>query len=104
MTDCRRGRIWPLLSLLLLLSHCGYDPAGQPIQIDPRCQSAVDNDPKVKEMQAYGAGAPANYGLTHLRELSDARQAANTRCLRALGVLPPGGVERPRAPAPSPLF
>ena len=104
MTNRRRGHAWPLLSLLLLVSACDFDPAGQSVQIDPRCQSAVDNDPKVKELQANSAGAPANFGLTHLRDLSDARQAANLRCLKALGVVPQGGVERPRAPTPSPLF
>jgi hypothetical protein len=104
MTDRRRGHAWPLLSLLLLVSACDYDPAGQSIQIDPRCQSAVDNDPKVKELQANSAGTPANFGLTHLSELSDARQAANSRCLKALGVIPQGGVERRRAPTGSPLF
>jgi hypothetical protein len=103
MTDRRRGHAWPLLFLLLLVSACDFDPAGQSIQIDPRCQSAVDNDPKVKELQANSAGALANFGLTHLSALSDARQAANSRCLKALGAIRQGGVERPRAPTSSPM-
>jgi hypothetical protein len=104
MTDRLRGHAWKPLFLLLLVSACGFDPAGQSIPIDPRCQSAVDNDPKVKQLQADSAGSPASFGLTHLRDLSDARQAANSRCLKALGAIPQGGVERPRAPTASPLF
>ena len=78
-----------LLLGVLLLSACA--PRDTPEVA--ACRAEVDADPEVRLLIAKGAGSP-----TFLAENQDtlraARQRASLTCLRARGVIQPGGVER----------
>ena len=78
------------LALLALLAACAPEP---PIERD--CDKAADNDPAVKLLIMKGLGNPYIQETTQ-DELKAARQQARLACLRSRGLVPPGGVERPR--------
>ena len=78
------------LALLALLAACAPET---PIERD--CDKAADNDPTVKLLIMKGLGNPYIQGTTH-GELKAAEQQARLACLRRRGLVPPGGVERPR--------
>ena len=86
----------PLLALLpLLLSLGGCAQGNSPQAI---CERVVNADPRVSLLRSEQAGSPwllANeQGPLHYAEAQ-----ARLRCLRAHGVLPPGGVQA-KEPAP----
>lgn len=92
------------LASLVLIAACDVQPTGEQVKTDPRCATEIDSDPQVRELRADSAGSIGTYQLTHLRELADAKQDANLRCLRARGLVTGGGVERVKAPTGVPLF
>lgn len=85
------------LALAALLGGCGSDATAQGRAEDPSgvCDAAVNEDQTVRDMRARSAGTDS-YALLHHDDLNDAIRDARTRCLRARGLIPPGGVERPR--------
>jgi hypothetical protein len=94
------------LSLLLsaaLLAGCASDPLS-PRADAPVCRAEVNNDPTVRELTAQSAGSPSNFALINKQELADARRQAELNCMRAKGLLPPGGVEPIKPVWYKPLF
>lgn len=81
-----------LLAACLLLASCAsHDPPE--VQA---CKAYASDDPEVKRLTAINAGSESFQAQQGQQELVDARQQAVLRCLRARGLAPPGGVERPR--------
>ena len=60
------------------------------------CKAQVSDDPEVKRLIAINAGSESFQAQQGQQELTDARQQALLRCLRARGLAPAGGVEQPR--------
>ena len=79
------------LALLALLAACGAPEP--PVERD--CDKAADNDPAVKLLIMKGLGNPYIQETTQ-DELKAAKQQARLACLRSRGLVPPGGVERPK--------
>ncbi len=82
----------------LALGGCGMfgGPAAPPRSPDEvACAAQADDDPTVKQMILKGVGNPV-YLAEGQDALKAARQDARLRCLRARGVVRPGGVERQR--------
>lgn len=79
------------LAALLALSACTAT-SGQ-LTDQQACERQANEDPVVKDMLLKAAGSP-HYLLDEQDEIRAARQAATLRCLRARGVIRPGGVER----------
>lgn len=79
--------------LLLTVSACADDRA--PIGTQERaCQDAADNDPGI---QRERFAVIANGGASATMALERKRTDLITACLRGKGVLPQGGVQRPRS-------
>jgi hypothetical protein len=70
-------------------------PSGVPPADVAFCQHQAEDAPKVKEMEMIGLGN-VNYAASNQLELRQAKQDALMGCLRGRGVIPPGGVERPK--------
>lgn len=82
-----------VLCLGLLLAACG-GPSG-PLTDEQACARQANDDPAVRDLLMKGAGSET-FALENQRRLSAARQDATVACLRARGVIRPGGVERQR--------
>ena len=79
------------VAVCLLLAACASNdpPAVQ------ACKAQANDDPEIRHLIAASAGS-GSFALNHQYELRDLRQQATLRCLRARGLAPPGGVEKPR--------
>ncbi len=87
-------KLLALLALLAPLAACGLSDS--PVASIPSgCQDQVYNDPQVKDLLMKSAGS-AGFARNHENELQAAKQDATTRCLQAKGLVPSGGVERPK--------
>ncbi len=81
-----------LVAASLLLAACAHSNDPPAVQA---CRAQANDDPEVRLLVSIGAGT-APFALNHQYELRDARQQAMLRCLRARGLAPPGGVEKPK--------
>ena len=83
----------------LLVSACGSSPsANMSTPLSPQeqaCASQADQDPALQEARAISAGR-LDWRWKHATEIEQLKRDAITRCLRARGLAPRGGVERPR--------
>ena len=81
---------------LVLLSACGLG-GGNASTPQVQCEQEAENDPAVLAIYSRTNGA-YTYPFGVHEDLVRAKQAATTRCLRAKGLAPPGGVQavRPR--------
>lgn len=77
------------LLALLLLSAC----AARDTPDAAACRAEAEGDPDVRALILKGAGSPT-FLAEHQENLKAARQRATLACLRARGVIRPGGVER----------
>ncbi len=68
-----------------------------PMTDQQACEKQANDDPVVKLMIMKGAGT-THYMIEHQDELKAARQDAVLNCLRARGLVAPGGVERVKKP------
>ena len=80
-----------LLAGLLALTACA--PATAPMTDQDACARQANDDPVVKELIIRGAGNP-HFQMEGQDQLRAARQDAALACLRARGLVRPGGVER----------
>ncbi len=86
------------LVLLVLLGGCSSGPPPAPRSPEEEaCARQANEDPVVRDMQAKAAGN-LDWQWQNGNRIRMARQDATTRCLRARGLAPMGGVERPRQP------
>ena len=60
------------------------------------CARQANDDPQVADIVRKGAGTDS-YRWDNEKKLAQAKQDATLRCLRARGLAPKGGVERPRS-------
>lgn len=85
--------------LPVLLASCGdFGPkivAGPVSPQEEACATQADQDPALKEARAISAGQ-SNWQFQHGPEMEQLKRDAITRCLKARGLLPRGGVERAR--------
>ena len=82
------------LTLALLLAGCSGGAApGTPEQA---CAAQASEDPAIKELMMKAAGSQ-QFEWDNAERIRLARRDATLRCLRARGLAPAGGVERPRA-------
>ena len=83
----------------LWLGGCGdASPAIVSAPVTPQeqaCAAQADQDPALKEARAISAGQ-SNWEFQHEPEMRQLTRDAITRCLRARGLMPRGGVERLR--------
>ena len=88
-----------LLPVALLLSACGSSaPAPVPAPLSPQeqaCAAQADQDPALQEARGISAGR-LDWQWQHETQMTQVKRDAITRCLRARGLAPRGGVERPR--------
>ena len=80
-----------VLALALLAAGCSRGPTDNSPQA--ACARQADNDPVVADIVRRGAGTEF-YRWDNEKKLAQAKQDATTRCLRARGLAPRGGVER----------
>lgn len=89
----------PALLLTLLISACGgSSPATVSAPLSPQeeaCASQANQDPALQEARAISAGR-LDWQWQHGPEMEQIKRDAVTRCLKARGLMPRGGVERPR--------
>ncbi len=78
-----------LPALVLALAACASTPPSP----ERACESAANDDPKVKAIIIKGAGNP-HAQLEDQDLLRAAKQDATLACLRSRGLIPRGGVER----------
>ena len=76
----------------LLLGGCAGREGGPPEEV---CARQANDDPAVRALIIKGAGNE-NFQATSQRQLREAKQDAALNCLRARGLAPKGGVERPK--------
>jgi hypothetical protein len=94
---------WPLL-LALALAGCGsgYVARTEPAA-PPECRREANDDPTVRDLRMKMAGTSwwrANYQ----DDLAFAEHEALLKCMRRIGLLPPGGVEPVKQLWYGPLF
>ena len=80
------------LPALLLLGACaahGPDPA----TAQGQCEEQAWHDPAVEKLVNNSGSTSQDIKLRALMDLPAARKRASTKCLQALGLAPPGGVE-----------
>lgn len=90
--------IGPVLLMSGLLAACGGSAGVASAPASPQeqaCVAQADQDPALKEARAIAAGR-LDWEYQHEPEMRQLRRDAITRCLRARGLAPRGGVERPR--------
>ena len=88
----------PALLALLLLASCGSSPAITPMPLTPQeeaCNAQADKDPALEEARGIAAGR-LDWQWQNGPEMRQIRRDAITRCLKARGLMPRGGVERER--------
>lgn len=89
----------PTLVGLLLLASCGQSgPAIVAAPVSPQeeaCAAQADQDPALAEARGVAAGQ-LDWQWQHGPEMEQIKRDAITRCLKARGLLPRGGVERAR--------
>ena len=87
----------PVVLLLgVLLAGCAKDaPAGSP---QTECEQQAENDPRVAEIYQRSNGTYTMVGYPAHRELLMVKREAFVRCMRAKGLLPPGGVQAVQPP------
>ncbi len=78
-----------ILLLLLLMSACATQ---DPPEV-AACKAEANEDPEVKSLLLKGAGSP-DFLAENQDNVKAARQRATLACLRARGIIRPGGVER----------
>jgi hypothetical protein len=83
------------LIVALLLAGCAA--ATTPPTPQAACEREAQDDPVVRDMRMKGAGSPS-YLAWEQERMRIAVQEATLRCLRARGIIRPGGVERPKPP------
>lgn len=85
------------LGALLLLAACtAAGPSKAPLgAAEDACASQADADPAVKADLGKAAGT-LDWQWQHSGQIRQAKRDAITKCLRARGLAPRGGVERPR--------
>ena len=85
------------LLALLLLAACSATPAplADRSPQERACETQADQDPAVRQTLGIAAGN-LNWQWQHTSEINQAKRDAVTRCLRARGLAPRGGVEKPR--------
>jgi hypothetical protein len=94
---------WPLV-VALSLAGCssGYVAQTEP-PAPPQCQQEANGDPTVRALRMKMAGTSwwrANYQ----QDLAVAEREALLKCMRRIGLLPPGGVEAVKPLWYGPLF
>lgn len=89
----------PTLFLIpLLLASCGESPKIVAAPLSPQeqaCAVQADQDPALQEARGVAAGQ-LDWEWQHGPELQQLKRDAITRCLKARGLMPRGGVERAR--------
>ena len=78
-----------VMMLLLLLTACGVPQGDSP---QAKCARQAQKDPAVVELYTGNSGLYMQ-SSAYQAELSVRERQAEDRCLRALGLAPPGGVE-----------
>ena len=99
------NRCWPLLLALALLGcggRYGYVAQTEPTA-PPQCHREANADPTVRELRMKMAGDQWWRG-NYQDELAFAEHEALLKCMRRIGMLPPGGVEPVRHLWYAPLF
>jgi hypothetical protein len=81
------------VALCLLLASCSGPAADTP---EGACVRQANDDPAVKELLMKAAGTQ-QFEWDNAQRIKLAQRDATLRCLRARGLAPKGGVERPRA-------
>jgi hypothetical protein len=84
-----------LAVILLMAASCSSSPSSAPASQEEACARQANDDPVVRDMLAKAAG-DEGWQWHHSTNLRAAQQDATVRCLRARGLAPKGGVERPR--------
>ena len=87
----------PALLIALLLGACSSAPKIAPVPLSPQeqaCATQADQDPALQQARAVGAGR-LDWLWQHEPEMDQIKRDAITRCLKARGLAPRGGVERP---------
>ena len=87
----------PIVLGLFLLAGCG-PPGPTRGTTSPEveaCRKEAYGDPKYKLDDSIGAGTGSFWWQKH-GQINDAYNDAVMKCLRARGLAPPGGVERPQ--------
>ncbi len=84
------------LSLALVLAVAGCGGPQTALTDQQACERQANEDPAVKELIIKGLGNPY-VQATRQGELRAAKGDATIACLRARGVVRPGGVERQKA-------
>jgi hypothetical protein len=79
-------------ALCLLLAACSGGNEATP---QAACDRQANDDPAVKELQMKAAGTQ-KFEWDNAERIKLAKKDAALRCLRARGLAPKGGVERPR--------
>jgi hypothetical protein len=82
-----------LAACCLVLASCAADHDPPEVRA---CKAQSSDDPEVRRLIAINAGSESFQAQQGQLELEDARKQATLKCLRARGLAPPGGVERPR--------
>jgi len=80
------------VALCLLLASCSGPAADTP---EGACARQANDDPAVKELLMKAAGTQ-QFEWDNAQRIKFAQRDAALRCLRARGLAPKGGVERPR--------
>ncbi len=90
------GRSAVLMAPLWLAACGGPSPAHAPLSPqEEACASQADQDPALQQARGIAASQP-NWEFQHEPEMQQIKRDAITRCLKGRGLLPRGGVERPR--------
>jgi len=76
-----------------MLSLVACSVGGEPQTDQEACARQANDDPVVKELIIRGAGNP-HFQMEGQDQLRATKQDAMLACLRARGVVRPGGVER----------
>jgi hypothetical protein len=84
-----------LAFILLMAAACSSPPSSASASQEEACARQANDDPVVRDMLAKAAGNEG-WQWHHGNDLRAAKQDAAVRCLRARGLAPKGGVERPR--------
>jgi hypothetical protein len=87
-----------LLMVPLLLGACNAGPQIAAAPLTPQeqaCATQADQDPELRAARGIAAGQ-LEWQYQHAPEMEQVKRDAITRCLKARGLMPRGGVERAR--------